>query len=87
MRKVTAAVMASTLAFSFFKPQLKLLQAITGTGDGPRSVAQNHMFDGISLTEHQRRQMRDLMQQARHEQPPVNVSEMETMHRLVTAEI
>lgn len=26
------------------------------------------------------------MQQARHEQPPVNVSEMETMHRLVTAE-
>lgn len=44
------------------------------------------MFDGISLTEHQRQQMRDLMQQARHEQPPVNVSEMETMHRLVTAE-
>ena len=26
------------------------------------------------------------MQQARHEQPPVNVSELETMHRLVTAE-
>lgn len=48
--------------------------------------AQSHMFDGISLTEHQRQQMRDLMQQARHEQPPVNVSEMETMHRLVTAE-
>lgn len=44
------------------------------------------MFDGISLTEHQRQQMRDLMQQARHEQPPVNVSEMETMHRLVTAD-
>ncbi|MFP1461790.1 Spy/CpxP family protein refolding chaperone [Escherichia coli] len=44
------------------------------------------MFDGISLTEHQRQQMRDLMQQARHEQPPVNVSELETIHRLVTAE-
>ena len=44
------------------------------------------MFDGISLTEHQRQQMRDLMQQARHEQPPVNVEELETMHRLVTAE-
>jgi tagatose-1,6-bisphosphate aldolase len=44
------------------------------------------MFDGISLTEHQRQQMRDLMQRARHDQPPVNVSEMETMHRLVTAE-
>ena len=26
------------------------------------------------------------MQQARHEQPPVNVSELETMQRLVTAE-
>ena len=26
------------------------------------------------------------MQRARHDQPPVNVSEMETMHRLVTAE-
>lgn len=26
------------------------------------------------------------MQRARHERPPVNVSEMETMHRLVTAE-
>ncbi|ELP07279.1 periplasmic repressor CpxP [Salmonella enterica subsp. enterica serovar Heidelberg str. 76-0300] len=56
-------------------------------GDGAtQRSAQNHMFDGISLTEHQRQQMRDLMQQARHEQPPVNVSEMETMHRLVTAE-
>ena len=44
------------------------------------------MFDGISLTEHQRQQMRDLMQRARHDRPPVNVSEVETMHRLVTAE-
>ena len=26
------------------------------------------------------------MQRARHDRPPVNVSEMETMHRLVTAE-
>ena len=44
------------------------------------------MFDGISLTEHQRQQMRDLMQQAMRKQPPVNVSEIETMHKLVTAE-
>ena len=44
------------------------------------------MFDGISLTEHQRQQMRDLMQRARHDRPPVNVSEVETMHRLVIAE-
>jgi hypothetical protein len=27
------------------------------------------MFDGISLTEHQRQQMRDLMQRARQDQP------------------
>ncbi|MNY52841.1 Periplasmic protein CpxP precursor [compost metagenome] len=30
--------------------------------------------------------MRDLMHRARHDRLPVNVSEMETMHRLVTAE-
>ncbi len=44
------------------------------------------MFDGISLTEQQRQQLRDLMQRARHDRQPINVSEMETMHRLVTAE-
>lgn len=88
MRKVTAAVMASTLAFSAFSQA-----AVANISDNGSSVegatqhsSQNHMFDGISLTEHQRQQMRDLMQRARHDQPPVNVSEMETMHRLVTAE-
>ncbi|WP_348235034.1 Spy/CpxP family protein refolding chaperone, partial [Salmonella enterica] len=35
---------------------------------------------------HQPQHMPDLMQQARHEQPPVNVRVMETMHRRVTAE-
>ena len=88
MRKVTAAVMASTLAFSAFSQA-----AVAIIGDNASSQegitqhsSQSHMFDGISLTEHQRQQMRDLMQRARHDQPPVNVSEMETMHRLVTAE-
>lgn len=88
MGKVTAAVMASTLALSTLSHAAEVV-----TGDhwhlgesGSQRNAQSHMFDGISLTEHQRQQMRDLMQQARHEQPPVNVSEMETMHRLVTAE-
>ena len=88
MRIVTAAVMASTLALSTLSHAAEVV-----TGDhwhlgesGSQRNAQSHMFDGISLTEHQRQQMRDLMQQARHEQPPVNVSEMETMHRLVTAE-
>lgn len=89
MRKVTAAVMVSTLAFSALS---QAGEAITGDNWHPtegltqRNSQQSHMFDGISLTEHQRQQMRDLMQQARHEQPPVNVSEIEAMHRLITAE-
>ena len=88
MRIVTAAVMASTLAVSSLSHAAEV-----GSGDNchpgeelTQRSTQSHMFDGISLTEHQRQQMRDLMQQARHEQPPVNVSELETMHRLVTAE-
>ena len=86
MGKVTAAVMASTLALSTFSHAAEVVTGDhwhLGEGSSQRSV-QSHMFDGISLTEHQRQQMRDLMQQARHEQPPVNVSEMETMHRLVS---
>ena len=88
MRNVIAAVMASTLAVSSLSHAAEV-----GSGDNwhpgeelTQRSTQSHMFDGISLTEHQRQQMRDLMQQARHEQPPVNVSELETMHRLVTAE-
>ncbi|QEM94253.1 cell-envelope stress modulator CpxP [Kosakonia radicincitans] len=88
MRIVTAAVMASTLALSTVS---RAADVETGDnwhpteGFAQRSV-QSHMFDGINLTEHQRQQMRDLMRQARHDQPPVNVSEMERMHRLVIAE-
>ena len=88
MRIVTAAVMASTLAVSSLSHAAEV-----GSGDNwypgeelTQRSTQSHMFDGISLTEQQRQQLRDLMQQARHEQPPVNVSELETMHRLVTAE-
>ena len=88
MRKVTAAVMASTLAFSAFSQAAVAIISDNGPlqEGATQNSSQSHMFDGISLTEHQRQQMRDLMQRARHDQPPVNVSEMETMHRLVTAE-
>ena len=88
MRKVTAAVMASTLAFCAFSQAAVAINSDNGSsvGGATQHSSQSHMFDGISLTEHQRQQMRDLMQRARHDQPPVNVSEMETMHRLVTAE-
>ena len=88
MRIVTAAVMASTLAVSSLSHAAEV-----GSGDNwhpgeelTQRSTQSHMFDGISLTEQQRQQLRDLMQRARHDRPPVNVSEMETMHRLVTAE-
>lgn len=88
MRNVIAAVMASTLALSAYSQAAEVVTSVNWLpGDeGVQRSSQSHMFDGISLTEHQRQQMRDLMQQARHEQPPVNVSEMETMHRLITAE-
>ena len=46
----------------------------------------NTMFDGVNLSEQQRQQMRDLMHQARKDLPHINVEQMETMHRLVTAE-
>lgn len=46
----------------------------------------NTMFDGVNLTEQQRQQMRDLMHQARKDLPHINLEQMETMHRLVTAE-
>ncbi len=45
-----------------------------------------NLFDGVSLTEQQRQQMRDLMRQARHELPLITVAEMDAMHKLVTAD-
>lgn len=88
MRNVTAAVMASSLAFSAVS---QATGDVTGDNWHPadgltQRSSQSHMFDGISLTEHQRQQLRDLMQRARHDQPPVNVSDVETMHYLVTAQ-
>lgn len=90
MRNVTAAVMASTLAFVSLTSQATGLSTSDNWHNGEelvkRNSIQNQMFDGINLTEQQRQQMRDLMQRARHDSPPVNVSEMETMHNLVTAD-
>ena len=54
------------------------------TNSASRFNIESHMFDGISLTEQQRQQMRDLMQRARHSLPPVNLNEIEAMHKLVT---
>ena len=86
MRNVIAAVMASTLALSAYSQAAEVVTSVNWLpgDDGGQRGSQSHMFDGISLTEQQRQQLRDLM--ARHDRLPVNVSEMETMHRLVTAE-
>lgn len=88
MRKVFAAVMASSLAIGAHSQAAEVVNSVNWhPGEaGAQSISQGHMFEGINLTEHQRQQMRDLMQQARRIQPPANVSEMETMHKLVTAE-
>ena len=88
MRNVIAAVMASTLALSAYSQAAEVVTSVNWLpgDDGGQCGSQSHMFDGISLTEQQRQQLRDLMQRARHDRLPVNVSEMETMHRLVTAE-
>ncbi|VEC01921.1 Periplasmic protein CpxP precursor [Cedecea lapagei] len=90
MRNVTAVVMASTLAFVSLASRAADLPTGVNWPQSDslakRNNVQNHMFDGINLTEQQRQQMRDLMHRARHDSPPVNVSEMEIMHRLVTAD-
>lgn len=90
MRNVTAAVMASTLLLTTLSGQAA--PVTPGDKSHPaekiiqRDIFQHHMFDGISLTEQQRQQMRDLMQLARHNQSPASLREMETMHRLVTSD-
>lgn len=90
MPKVTALVMAfmlavgSTAAFA-----ADTIPETTQTPDNDamiRTPGQHHMFDGVSLTEQQRQQMRDLMRQARYDLPGVTVAEMEAMHKLVTAD-
>ncbi|MBW7981088.1 cell-envelope stress modulator CpxP [Enterobacillus tribolii] len=51
-----------------------------------RQNMDSQMFEGVSLTEHQRQQMRDLMRQARHDLPGMDLHDIEAMHKLVTAE-
>ncbi|MGO1238989.1 MAG: cell-envelope stress modulator CpxP, partial [Hafnia alvei] len=70
MRKVTSLAMtlmlamASTAAFADGTQQNGMLY---------QSMDHNRMFDGVNLTEHQRQQMRDLMQLARHDLPRVDI--------------
>ncbi|MFS2225252.1 cell-envelope stress modulator CpxP [Pantoea sp. B65] len=94
MRNLTAVVIVSAMVVSFssaWAADVTTIDEMHQDDDGltNRSMTQNsqsHMFDGINLTEQQRQQMRDLMQQARHERSPISISDLETMHDLVIAD-
>ena len=93
MRYLTAVVFASAMVLSHASAEAADTTTIDemhhNGGLTTGSMTQNpqsHMFDGIELTEQQRQQMRDLMQQARHERPVLSVQDIETMHDLVIAD-
>ncbi|WHS98870.1 stress adaptor protein CpxP [Pantoea sp. SGAir0180] len=92
MRKLTAVVLASAMVLSHASAgaaESMVLDEVHHGGFTTGSMTQNsqsHMFDGIELTEHQRQQMRDLMQQARHDRPATNIDDIAAMHDLVTAD-
>ncbi|MFD1800653.1 cell-envelope stress modulator CpxP [Mixta tenebrionis] len=94
MRKVTAAVLASAsvvLSYSSaWAADVNTVSVMQQPGEAMfGSIAQNlqsHMFDGIKLSEQQRQQMRDLMQQTQYARPLVNVKEIETLHNLIIAD-
>lgn len=92
MRKLTAVVLASAMVLSHASAgaaESMALDEVHHGGFTTGSMTQNsqsHMFDGIELTEHQRQQMRDLMQQARHDRPATNIDDIAVMHDLVTAD-
>lgn len=87
MFKVGAVVMASmlvitssTTAFAAPKTDLPYVDDfLLGTS------GQNHIFDGVDLNEQQRQQMRDLMRQVHDGPSGLNVVEIDTMYKLVTA--
>ncbi|MFB4342404.1 cell-envelope stress modulator CpxP [Pantoea sp. CS_6] len=92
MRKLTAVVLASAMVLSHASAGAAESMALDEVHHGGFTIgsmtqnSQSHMFDGIELTEHQRQQMRDLMQQARHDRPATNIDDIAAMHDLVTAD-
>ena len=92
MRNLTAVVIASAMVLSYVSAgaaETTINEMHQNGGLTTGSMTQNpqsHMFDGIELTEQQRQQMRDLMEQARLERPAVSFQDIETMHDLVIAD-
>ncbi|WP_038024744.1 Spy/CpxP family protein refolding chaperone [Tatumella sp. UCD-D_suzukii] len=93
MRQLIFAALSSLVIAGYASAQDELkdpapfmtMTAESMTADSMAQNLQNHMFDGIELTEQQRQQMRDLMFQARQMQPEPFLSEMIQQYRLVTA--
>ena len=93
MRYLTAVVIASAMVLSHASAEAADTTTIDemhpngvlATGSMTQNP-QSYMFDGIELTEEQRQQMRDLMQQARHERPVVHIDDIAALHDLVTAD-
>ncbi|MFP1733938.1 cell-envelope stress modulator CpxP [Lonsdalea quercina] len=92
MRRTTLLSLASLLLLGF-----SIVKAADAEGLGMEELTQNdsatkripsqqRMFDGVKLTEQQRQQMRDLMQEVRHDMPPYSAQDVETMYQLVIAE-
>ncbi|KGT95450.1 periplasmic repressor CpxP [Erwinia typographi] len=92
MRKVTAVVVVPALILSFsaaWAAEVTTTDEMHQDNAATRSmtqIPQSHMFDGINLTEQQRQQMRDLMQQARHERSPISINDLEQLHELIIAD-
>lgn len=92
MRKVTAVVVVPALMLSLSAAWATDVMTIDGVhhdNAAPRIMTQfpqSHMFDGIKLSEEQRRQMRDLMQQARHDRSPISMNDFEQLHELIVAD-
>ncbi len=50
------------------------------------SFQQDNMFDGISLTELQRQQLRDLTQQVRNDRSHISINDLAQLHELIIAD-
>ena len=92
MRKVTAVVAVPALiltlsnAFAADVTTTDEMHHNDGANRTLQQVPQSHMFDGINLTEQQRQQLRDLMQQVRHDRSPISINDLEQLHELIIAE-
>ena len=92
MRRATAVVAASALALMCSTAQAADVTTNVemhhhdSVNGRVTLTPQNHMFDGISLTEQQHQQLRDLMQQVRYDHSPISIDDLEHLHKLITAE-